>query len=113
MTTRSLSKKWRIISLIIVYFDTRVKYYGRFCNITHRQISEQKGSTQNKLKARSKPVLQSTTSNKITPEIRADKKRIKRLEKELHRKDKALAEAAVLLVLGKKFTAYLGESEDS
>jgi transposase-like protein len=53
------------------------------------------------------------TSNKITPEIRADKKRIKKLEKELHRKDKALAEAAALLVLGKKYNAYLGESEDS
>ncbi|MCR8923885.1 IS3 family transposase [Dasania sp. GY-MA-18] len=43
------------------------------------------------------------TRQKVTLERKADKKRIKKLEKELHRKDKALAEAAALLVLGKKF----------
>jgi transposase len=37
---------------------------------------------------------------------------IKQLEKELHRKEKALAEAAALLVLQKKFQALLGEHED-
>ena len=43
---------------------------------------------------------------------RADKKRIKVLEKELKRKEKALAEAAALLVLRKKLKAYLeGDSE--
>jgi len=36
---------------------------------------------------------------------------IKKLEKELHRKDKALAEAAVLLVLQKKFNALLEGEE--
>lgn len=38
-------------------------------------------------------------------------KKIKSLEAELRRKDKALAEAAALLVLQKKFRAYLGEEE--
>lgn len=37
---------------------------------------------------------------------------IKQLEKELHRKEKALAEAAALLVLQKKFQALLEEPED-
>lgn len=36
------------------------------------------------------------------PENRADKKRIHELERELNRKEKALAEAAALLVLRKK-----------
>jgi len=42
----------------------------------------------------------------------ADKKRIKQLEQELARKDKALAEAAALLVLGKKFDALRKENEE-
>jgi len=39
-------------------------------------------------------------------------KRIKELERELRRKDKALAETAALLVLKKKAQAIWGEHED-
>ncbi len=39
-------------------------------------------------------------------------KRIKRLEQDLHRKEKALAETAALLVLRKKAQAIWGEGED-
>jgi hypothetical protein len=46
-------------------------------------------------------------------ERKADKKRIKELERELKRKDAALAETAALLVLRKKLNAYWGEDEDS
>ena len=41
------------------------------------------------------------------PEARADKKRIQELERELNRKEKALAEAAALLVLRKKARAIV------
>ncbi|RDH87553.1 MAG: IS3 family transposase [endosymbiont of Escarpia spicata] len=41
-------------------------------------------------------------------EAKQNKKRIKDLERELHRKEKALAEAAALLVLRKKFECPLG-----
>lgn len=44
--------------------------------------------------------------------IPAERKRIKQLEKELRRKEKALAEAAALLVLSKKAQAIWGEKED-
>jgi transposase len=50
---------------------------------------------------------------KVTPEQKSDKKRIKELERELRRKDKALAETAALLVLGKKFDAYWKDKEGS
>jgi transposase len=40
------------------------------------------------------------------------KKENKNLEKELSRKEKALAEAAALLVLQKKFQAFMEEKED-
>lgn len=44
---------------------------------------------------------------------KGDKKRIHQLEKKLRRKEKALAEAAALLILGKKLQAFYGEgSED-
>jgi len=45
-------------------------------------------------------------------EKKADKKRIKELERELARKEKALAEAAALLILKKKYEALLGDDED-
>jgi len=50
---------------------------------------------------------------KTSPEQKSDKNRIKELERELRRKEKALAETAALLVLGKKFDAYWKEKEDS
>tara|TARA_R110001592_G_scaffold342748_1_gene632755 strand:- start:811 stop:1311 length:501 start_codon:yes stop_codon:yes gene_type:complete len=47
-------------------------------------------------------------------QAKADKRRIRQLERELNRKEKALAEAAALLVLRKKLNAYWGDdSEDS
>jgi transposase-like protein len=42
-----------------------------------------------------------------------DQKRLRELERELRRKEKALAEAAALLVLRKKAEAIWGESEDA
>lgn len=45
-------------------------------------------------------------------DAQADKRRIQELERELRRKDKALAEAAALLVLRKKAAAIWGEGED-
>jgi len=44
---------------------------------------------------------------------KADKQRIRELERELNRKEKALAEAAALLVLRKKLHALWGEDGDS
>jgi transposase-like protein len=44
-------------------------------------------------------------------EARQDRRRVKELERELRRKDRALAEAAALLVLSKKVAAILHEGE--
>jgi hypothetical protein len=43
---------------------------------------------------------------------RADRKRIKELERDLLRKDRALAETAALLVLSKKVAAIFHKGED-
>lgn len=45
-------------------------------------------------------------------QAKADRKRIKELEREIRRKDKALAEAAALLVLRKKLNAYWGDDSE-
>lgn len=44
--------------------------------------------------------------------LQVDKKRIRELERELQRKEKALAEAAALLILRKKLAAFYSEPED-
>jgi transposase len=44
---------------------------------------------------------------------REDKQKIKKLERELNRKEKALAETAALLVLSKKWEAIWGENEEN
>lgn len=43
---------------------------------------------------------------------RSDRKRIKELERELLRKDRALAETAALLVLSKKVSVLFSKGED-
>jgi len=55
----------------------------------------------------------SVTQNKVQQEqSKKNRKQIKQLERELHRKDMALAETAALLVLQKKARAIWGEPED-
>lgn len=49
----------------------------------------------------------------VKAQTREDKRRIKSLERELRRKEKALAEAAALLILRKKAQAIWGEDEDA
>jgi len=49
---------------------------------------------------------------KLKSEQKTSRKRIKDLEKELRRKEKALAETAALLVLQKKVQAIWGDPED-
>ncbi|WP_066601456.1 transposase [Celeribacter halophilus] len=50
-------------------------------------------------------------SRQIAKETKGDKKRIRELERELLRKEKALAETAALMVLRKKANAIWGQSE--
>jgi uncharacterized protein YijF (DUF1287 family) len=57
--------------------------------------------------------LAAPEETRATPQqTRHDHRRIKELERELRRKDKALAETAALLVLSKKLSAIYGEGAD-
>jgi len=53
-----------------------------------------------------------TVSKPEREELQQQSRTIRKLQSELHRKDKALAEAAALLVLEKKFQALWTEQED-
>jgi hypothetical protein len=57
--------------------------------------------------------LEKPGGDKKPPRSAADLKRIRGLEKELKRKDKALAETAALLVLKKKVQEIWGDEDDS
>ena len=50
---------------------------------------------------------------RLSQATKDEKKRIKALERDLNRKEKALAEAAALLVLRKKAEAIWGDGEDA
>ena len=56
--------------------------------------------------------LQNDSSKKNSRRKNVDAKRIRALEKELNRKDKALAETAALLVLKKKVQEIWGDEDD-
>ena len=53
------------------------------------------------------------TSQELARQRREDRERIRRLEREVNRKDKALAETAALLALRKKMEAIWGDNEDA
>ena len=55
----------------------------------------------------------SLSARKGTKKASAESKRIRELERELHRKEKALAETAALLVLKKKVQAIWGDEDDA
>ena len=51
-------------------------------------------------------------TKQLNQELKVEKKRAKTLEKDLRKKEKALAEAAALLLLRKKAQAIWGDQED-
>lgn len=58
-------------------------------------------------------VLADGQGRSTDPERATDKKRIRDLEKDLRRKEKALAETAALLVLSRKYEALWTDGEDA
>jgi Tfp pilus assembly protein FimV len=59
--------------------------------------------------ANAQPLLTMADQKDLQRRHQEDQREIKRLQQELRRKDKALAEAAALLIASKKIQAYWGE----
>ena len=84
--------------------------YCRKKGLFVEQIQQWKEAFINRCPTR--PDNQSSQRKKLSDEHKKDKQTIKKLERELKRKDKALAETAALLVLTKKAQEIWGEPED-
>ncbi len=96
----SAEARFAIVLEAATLSETELSQYCRENGLYPEQVQQWKQACIN---GNTKPVSVSNSS---------DKKRIKELEKELHRKEKALAETAALLVLRKKFNARFGEDEE-
>ena len=103
----SAEEKFAIVLETATLSEVEVSEYCRTKGLYPEQIKAWKHAC---IAANSTDV---SKQKKTTSDSKADKKRIKQLEKELNRKEKALAETAALLVLRKKFNAYCGEDEDN
>lgn len=86
--------------------ETELAEYCRSKGLYPEQISQWKAQT---LTGFSTSEQQTNLNRK---QQQADQKQIKQLKQEIKRKDKALAEAAAILILRKKLNALWGEDED-
>ena len=88
---------------------TELSAYCRERGLYPEQVERWRQASQD---ANEKPVL-TLKEQKDLERLRAqDQKEIKRLKQELRRKEKALAEAAALLIASKKIQAFWGEDGD-
>ena len=97
-------QRFAIVLETATYSEIKLSEYCREKGLYPDQIQQWKQACITVNNDESTPILNTS---------KRDKKRIKELEKELHRKEKALAETAALLVLRKKFNALyeLGEEQ--
>ena len=93
-------QRFSILLETTTFSETQLSEYCRKKGIYPEQITQWKQAF---IKNDTKPVKTADSG---------DKKRIKALEKELARKEKALAETAALLVLRKKFNAHFNLDEE-
>ena len=103
----SPEQKFSIVLETAALSEIELSEYCREKGLYPEQVKEWKRSciAGNQTKAQQR--------KQLTQERKDDRKRIKELERELKRKDAALAETAALLVLRKKLNAYSGEDEDN
>lgn len=98
------------LAVVVETYSMNAAELGEYCR--------SKGLYPDQVKSWKKSCLSGySVSSKVkrseTEQAKKSKKRIRSLEKELHRKEKALAEAAALLTLGKKYDALWADKEES
>ena len=88
--------------------STELAAYCRERGLFPEQVDRWRQAAQD---ANAQPLLTMAEQKDLEKRHQADQREIKRLQHELRRKDKALAEAAALLIASKKIQAYWGEDE--
>jgi transposase-like protein len=107
----SAEAKLAVVAETLTLSEVELSEYCRKKGLFPEQIRDWKNSFLNSQKPPAKPSTAEIKAEK--EEARRDKKRIHELEKELRRKEKALAEAAALLVLQKKLDAFWSEKNNA
>ena len=87
---------------------TELSVYCRERGLFPEQVARWRQAAQD---ANAQPLLTMADQKDLQKRHQEDQREIKRLQQELRRKDKALAEAAALLIASKKIQAYWGEDE--
>ncbi|EGV28594.1 transposase, putative [Thiorhodococcus drewsii AZ1] len=100
---RSSGEKFAIVLETATLDDTQLSAYCRRQGLYVHEIMAWRSACEQANAAGSAPVDRT--------KARADQQRLKALEQELLRKEKALAEAAALLVLQKKVRHWLGDAD--
>ena len=88
---------------------TELSAYCRERGLYPEQVDRWRQAAQD---ANAQPLLTMAEQKDLEKRHQADQREIKRLQQELRRKDKALAEAAALLIASKKIQAFWGEDGD-
>ena len=102
-TSISAEQRFSIVLETATFSEIQLSEYCREKGLYPEQIQQWKQAC----------IDANNDDNKLVVKVdKQDKKRIRELEKELHRKEKALAETAALLVLRKKFNALYGLDEE-
>ena len=101
------AKKLAVVIETAAFNEQQLSEYCRRKGLYPEQITRWKEAAIDGNESSSRPLTKAEMQA-----LKKDRKKIRRLEKELGRKDKALAEAAALLILQKKAQAIWGEPED-
>ena len=88
--------------------STELAAYCRERGLFPEQVDRWRQAAQD---ANAQPLLTMADQKDLQKRHQEDQREIKRLQQELRRKEKALAEAAALLIASKKIQAYWGEDE--
>jgi len=104
---RSAEEKFRLVSLAATLGEDELGAMLRREGLHATDLESWRADMIAALSPRAKSTAEPTSSR---PE---DRRRIQQLEREIDRKDKALAEAAALLILQKKVREFLGDEDDS
>jgi len=88
--------------------STELAAYCRERGLFPEQVARWRQAAQD---VNAQPLLTMADQKDLQKRHQEDQREIKRLQQELRRKDKALAEAAALLIASKKIQAYWGEDE--
>lgn len=105
--TSSRSKQWTTAEKLRVLLEAEQLDDDKLGELLRRE-----GLHEAQLKGWREDVEAALSSGRKSAKPSPEARRVKELERELHRKEKALAEAAALLILKKKADALWGEEDD-